>query len=80
MHLLSSLQAVAHGSDSVQYFQWRKGRGGSEKLHGAVIGQEALYRGKHVMLGPSLNIQRTPCAGETSSTWVKIPTWRREWR
>ena len=37
MHLLSSLQAVAHGSDSVQYFQWRKGRGASEKLHGAVV-------------------------------------------
>jgi beta-galactosidase len=37
MHLLSSLQAVAHGSDSVQYFQWRKGRGSSEKLHGAVV-------------------------------------------
>jgi beta-galactosidase len=37
MHLLSSIQAVAHGSDTVQYFQWRKGRGGSEKLHGAVV-------------------------------------------
>jgi beta-galactosidase len=37
MHLLSSLQAVAHGSDTVQYFQWRKGRGGVEKLHGAVV-------------------------------------------
>lgn len=37
MHKLSSLQAVAHGSDSVQYFQWRKGRGGSEKFHGAVM-------------------------------------------
>lgn len=37
MHLLSSLQAVAHGSDSVMYFQWRKGRGGSEKFHGAVV-------------------------------------------
>jgi beta-galactosidase len=24
MHKLSSLQAVAHGSDTVQYFQWRK--------------------------------------------------------
>ncbi len=40
MHLLSSLQAVAHGSDSVQYFQWRKGRGGSEKFHGAVVDHE----------------------------------------
>lgn len=37
MHLLSSLQAVAHGSDSVQYFQWRQSRGGQEKFHGAVV-------------------------------------------
>lgn len=37
MHKLASLQAVAHGSDSVQYFQWRKSRGSSEKLHGAVV-------------------------------------------
>lgn len=37
MHLLSSIQAVAHGSDSVQYFQWRKSRGSCEKFHGAVV-------------------------------------------
>ena len=37
MHLLSSLQAVAHGSQSVMYFQWRKGRGGVEMFHGAVV-------------------------------------------
>ncbi len=37
MHALSSLQAIANGSDSVQYFQWRKSRGSSEKFHGAVI-------------------------------------------
>ena len=37
MHLLSSMQAVAHGADSVQYFQWRKSRGSSEKFHGAVV-------------------------------------------
>ncbi|SDJ97194.1 beta-galactosidase [Sediminibacillus albus] len=37
MHLLASMQAVAHGSDSVQYFQWRKSRGSSEKFHGAVV-------------------------------------------
>jgi len=40
MHLLSSLQAVAHGSQSVQYFQWRKGRGGAEMFHGAVVGHD----------------------------------------
>jgi len=37
MHILSSLQAVAHGSDSVQYFQWRQSRGGAEKFHDAVV-------------------------------------------
>lgn len=37
MHILSSLQAVAHGADSVQYFQWRKSRGSVEKFHGAVV-------------------------------------------
>ncbi len=37
VHKTSSLQAIAHGSDSVMYFQWRKSRGSSEKLHGAVV-------------------------------------------
>ncbi|MDT8390710.1 MAG: beta-galactosidase [Lentisphaeria bacterium] len=40
MHLLSSLQAIAHGSDTVQYFQWRKSRGSMEKFHGAVVDHE----------------------------------------
>ena len=40
MDILSSIQAVAHGSDSVQYFQWRKSRGASEKFHGAVVGHD----------------------------------------
>ena len=34
---LAGLQAIAHGSDSVLYFQIRQSRGGSEKFHGAVI-------------------------------------------
>ncbi|MBR2412996.1 MAG: beta-galactosidase [Clostridia bacterium] len=34
---LSAMQAIAHGSDSVQYFQWRKSRGSHEKYHGAVV-------------------------------------------
>ena len=37
MHLLSSMQALAHGSESVLYFQWRKGRGAAEQFHGAVV-------------------------------------------
>jgi beta-galactosidase len=30
------MQAVAHGADTVQYFQFRKSRGSSEKFHGAI--------------------------------------------
>ena len=40
MHLLSSMQAIAHGSQSVMMFQWRKGRGGSEAFHGAVVSHD----------------------------------------
>ena len=40
LDVLSSLQAVAHGSDSVQYFQFRKSRGSAEKLHGAIVGHD----------------------------------------
>jgi beta-galactosidase len=34
---LWSYLAVAHGAESVMYFQWRRGRGGCEKFHGAVV-------------------------------------------
>lgn len=37
VHRLACMQAVACGSDSVQYFQWRKGRGSYEQYHGAVV-------------------------------------------
>lgn len=37
VHELASIQAIAHGADSIQYFQWRKSRGASEKFHGAVV-------------------------------------------
>jgi beta-glucosidase len=35
------------------------------RAYGAVIGQEAKQRGKNIMLGPSLNIQRTPLGGRS---------------
>ena len=37
LHRVEALQCVAHGSDTIQYFQWRKSRGGCEKFHGAVV-------------------------------------------
>lgn len=39
-HILSSMQQLAHGSDSTLYFQWRQSRGNSEKHHGAVVGHD----------------------------------------
>ena len=38
LHIPACLQAVAHGANTVQYFQWRKSRGAYEKFHGAVVG------------------------------------------
>lgn len=35
---LDSLQAVAHGSDGVMFFQWRAARFGPEKFHSAMLG------------------------------------------
>lgn len=37
VHEQFSCQTIASGSDSVQYFQWRRSRGGAEQFHGAVI-------------------------------------------
>jgi len=34
---LWSYQAVAHGADTVMFFQWRRSRGCCEKYHGAVV-------------------------------------------
>ncbi len=40
IHRLQMLQAIGHGADGAMYFQWRKGQGGFEKFHGAVVDHE----------------------------------------
>jgi beta-galactosidase len=40
VHYSEAMQYLAHGADVIHYFQWRKGRGGGEKYHGAVIDHE----------------------------------------
>ncbi len=37
MMRLQSYQAIAHGSNSVMFFQWRQSRGGEEMYHGAIV-------------------------------------------
>jgi len=55
---LLSFQAVAHGAESVMYFQWRRTRGGNEKFHGAVLehagSSEARVFGEVANLGREL--------------------------
>lgn len=46
VHLQEVLQAVANGADVIHQFQWRKGRGGREKFHGAVVDHEGSSRGR----------------------------------
>jgi beta-galactosidase len=40
LHRLMCLQAIAHGSESALYFQFRKSRGSAEKFHGAIVGHD----------------------------------------
>ncbi len=35
---LDALQAIAHGSDGVMFFQWRQARRGAEKFHSSMLG------------------------------------------
>ncbi len=37
LHRAEMLQAIGGGAEGTCYFQWRKGRGSQEKLHGAVV-------------------------------------------
>lgn len=83
MHLLSSLQAVAHGSDTVQYFQWRKSRGSAEKFHGAVVdhvGHENTRVFRDVANVGSALQKLDPVVGTTVSPDVAIILdWENRW-
>lgn len=83
MHLLSSIQAIAHGSDTVQYFQWRKSRGASEKFHGAVVdhcGHENTRVFRDVAEVGSLLEKLSPVVGTTVRPEVAvIYDWENRW-
>lgn len=83
MDRLAAMQAVAHGSDSVQYFQWRKSRGSSEKFHGAVVdhaGHENTRIFKEVSrIGETLKKIDEVCGTEVPVSVAMIYDWENRW-
>ncbi len=83
MHILSSLQAVAHGADTVQYFQWRKGRGGCEKFHGAVVdhygGDDTRVFKEVQELGKLLSKTEDIAGTEYKSEVAIVYDWENRW-
>lgn len=83
MHMLSSMQAVAHGSDTVQYFQWRKSRGAFEKLHGAVVDHygkaDTRVFGDVTGVGKRLEEIKVLCGAQTKAEVAIIYDWENLW-
>jgi len=83
LHRISSLQAVAHGSDGALYFQFRKGRGSMEKFHGAVVdhaGHENTRVFKEVArLGEDLAKMNDITGATTPADVALIFDWENRW-
>jgi len=79
----SSMQAIAHGSDSVLYFQLRQSRGSSEKFHGAVIDHYGkddtrVYR-EVTAVGSSLEQLSELTGSVTKAKVAVIFDWENRW-
>lgn len=83
MHVLEGLQAVAHGADGVQYFQWRMGRGSSEQFHGAVVAhnqaEDARVFQEVAQLGQILKDLSDVAGTETTAEVGLIYDWEVNW-
>ncbi len=83
VHELSSIQAIAHGADSIQYFQWRESRGGHEKYQGAVVdhcGHENTRVFRDVTrLGKTLEKLSCTVGTEAESRVALIYDWENGW-
>lgn len=83
MHELASLQAIAHGSDSVMYFQWRQSAGATEKFHGAVVdhygGSDTRTFKDVTDLGNSLKQLQEVCHTKVNAPAAVIYDWENHW-
>lgn len=81
---LQSFQAVAHGADSVMYFQWRRGRGGIEKLHGAVMEHHGrtdarVFRDVSELGADLKRLGETTLGGRVSARVAVLFDWENWW-
>ncbi|MDC7291726.1 beta-galactosidase [Blautia schinkii] len=79
-----SYQAVAHGADTVQFFQLRRSVGGCEKFHGAVISHAGTHKtrvfGEVAQLGKELESLGDKTLGTDSPADVGILfDWENYW-
>ncbi len=83
VHYLSSMQMIGHGSDTIQYFQWRKSRGGEEKFHGAVVDHEGSEHSRVfrevAKLGEDLKKLDEIVGTDTKSQAAIIFDWENRW-
>ena len=83
MHLAASLLAVAHGSDSVLYFQLRQSQGASEKFHVAVIdhyGKDDTRVFKEVTeVGESLEKLQEVTGAKNPAQVAVVYDWENRW-
>lgn len=79
----ASLQAIAHGSDSVLYFQLRKSQGSSEKFHGAVIdhygGDDTRTFKEVTEVGASLEVLKEVAGTQTEAEVAVVFDWESRW-
>lgn len=82
-HELEGLQAIAHGADGVQYFQWRQSSGSIEQFHGAVIGhndrKDAKVFRDVVDLGRTLESLAEVAGSSVPSQIALIYDWENAW-
>lgn len=80
---LAALQTVAHGADSVLYFQWRASRGAEEKLHGAVIGhdgrEDARSFTETAQVGQELDALAEITAVKREKQAAIVHDWQNKW-
>ncbi len=79
----ASMQAIAHGSDSVLYFQFRQSRGSCEKFHGAVVdhygGEDTRVFREVTEVGASLEKMQQIAGTNTRSEVAVIMDWESRW-